>query len=201
MVGRRTEHGVVETSGAPAEQAARDAERAAGNTVSLVVMGVSGVGKSTVALALAAATGWPFAEGDDLHPKSNRTKMTAGDPLDDVDRWPWLRRVAAWIGEQETAGRSVVVTCSALRRAYRDLLRDGHPSVHFLHLIAPHDLVATRLTAREDHFMPPSLLASQLDTLEPLERDEPGTTVVATDDAAATAAGVLAALGAAERES
>jgi gluconokinase len=140
----------------------------------LVVMGVSGVGKTSVADAIVARTGWTFVEGDDLHPEANRAKMAGGTPLDDEDRWPWLRRIAAWIGEQEAAGRDAVVTCSALKRSYRDLLRDGHPSVRFVHLRAPRDLIQNRVDNRRGHYMPPSLLASQLATLEPLGPDEPG---------------------------
>jgi gluconokinase len=143
-------------------------------TCTLVVMGVSGVGKTSVAAEIVERTGWAFVEGDDLHPEANRAKMTAGIALEDDDRWPWLRRVAAWIGEQEQAGRGAVVTCSALKRSYRDLLRDGHPSVRFVHLLAPPDLIKSRVDARRGHYMPPSLLASQLATLEPLGDDEPG---------------------------
>jgi gluconokinase len=145
--------------------------------LTLVVMGVSGVGKTTVAAELVERTGWAFVEGDDLHPEANRAKMSAGIPLDDDDRWPWLRRVAAWIGEQEAAERTGVVTCSALKRSYRDLLRDGHPSVWFVHLLAPPELIKSRVDARRGHYMPPSLLDSQLATLEPLGADEPGTGV------------------------
>jgi gluconokinase len=149
----------------------------AGKTTTLVVMGVSGVGKSTVADELVRRTGWVFAEGDDLHPEENRRKMAAGHPLTDEDRWPWLRRVAEWIGEQEAAGRDAVVTCSALRRRYRDVLVDGHPSVRFVQLEASSDALTYRLAARRDHYMPASLLQSQLDTLEPLEPGEPGMAV------------------------
>jgi gluconokinase len=144
----------------------RQMREAATMTRTLVVMGVSGVGKTSVADAIVTHTGWAFVEGDDLHPEANRAKMAAGTPLDDDDRWPWLRRIAAWIGEQEAAGRDAVLTCSALKRSYRDLLRDGHPSVRFVHLRAPRD--------RRGHYMPPSLLGSQLATLEPLDPDEPG---------------------------
>jgi gluconokinase len=164
-------------------------------TVTLVVMGVSGVGKSSVAAELVRRTGWEFVEGDDLHPESNRAKMASGIPLDDDDRWPWLRRVAAWIGEQETAGRSAVVTCSALKRSYRDLLLDGHPSVQFVHLLAPPELIASRVTARTNHYMPPSLLDSQLAILEPLLPDEPGIRVDTTGDAATVAERALEQLG------
>ena len=111
-------------------------------------MGVSGSGKSTVAATLVDRLGWEFAEGDDFHPAANVEKMRAGHPLDDEDRWPWLRSLAAWIGEHERAGRSVVVTCSALKRSYRDLLRDGHPSVWFAHVTATPELIRERVEHR-----------------------------------------------------
>jgi gluconokinase len=154
--------------------------QAATMTRALVVMGVSGVGKTSVAAEIVERTGWAFVEGDDLHPEANRAKMASGIPLDDDDRWPWLRRIATWIGEQEAAGRSAVVTCSALKRSYRDLLRDGHPSVWFVHLLAPPALIKERVDARRGHYMPPSLLQSQLATLEPLDPDEPGAGVDTT---------------------
>jgi len=160
-------------------------------TCTLVVMGVSGVGKSSVAAGIVERTGWAFVEGDDLHPEANRAKMAAGIPLDDDDRWPWLRQVAAWIGEQEAAGRNGVVTCSALKRSYRDLLRRGHPSVRFVHLLAPPDLIKNRVDARRGHYMPPSLLASQLATLEPLGTDEPGIDVDTSGSPAEVADHVL----------
>ena len=121
----------------------------------VVVMGVSGSGKTTVAERLAERLDWEFAEGDDFHPRANVEKMAAGHPLDDEDRWPWLRTVGGWIDEREATGRSVVVTCSALKRSYRDLLR-------------------ARLRERTGHYMPASLLESQLATLEPLQPDEAG---------------------------
>ena len=145
--------------------------------LTLVVMGVSGVGKTSVAHALVERTGWAFQEGDDLHPEANRAKMAAGTPLTDDDRWPWLRLIAAWIGEQEAAGRGAVVTCSALRRRYRDLLSDGHPSVRFVHLQASEEVLSERVTGRHHEYMPPALLRSQLETLEPLADDEPGVRV------------------------
>ena len=163
--------------------------------MTLVVMGVSGVGKTSVARALVERTGWPFQEGDDLHPEENRAKMAAGTPLTDDDRWPWLRRIAAWIGEQEAAGRGAVVTCSALRRSYRELLRDGHPSVRFVHLVAPDDVLTDRITNRRRHYMPPSLLRSQLDALEPLGADEPGVRVETQGDPDTVADRALEALG------
>jgi len=167
--------------------------------LTLVVMGVSGVGKTSVAHALVARTGWTFQEGDDLHPEANRAKMAAGHPLDDADRRPWLRRVADWIGAQEAAHHGAVVTCSALKRAYRDVLRDGHPSVRFVHLVADEDVLASRVTNRRGHYMPPSLLRSQLDTLEPLGADEPGVRVETHGDPEAVAGRALAALEVAGR--
>jgi gluconokinase len=140
----------------------------------VVVMGVSGSGKSTVAVGIAQALGWAFAEGDDFHSEANKHKMASGLPLTDEDRWPWLRTIGAWMDDQLRAGRSAVVTCSALRRAYRDLLREGRPTVRFCELDAPEGLIAERLKVRRGHYMPPSLLPSQLATLEPLAADEPG---------------------------
>jgi gluconokinase len=146
-------------------------------TTSIVVMGVSGSGKSTVAAGLVERLGWDFAEGDEFHPPENVEKMRSGHPLTDEDRWPWLRRLAEWIGEHERAGRPCIVTCSALKRSYRDLLRDGHPSVWFVHVHAEAKLIRDRLEHRTGHYMPASLLDSQLATLEPLQPDEPGTVI------------------------
>ena len=143
----------------------------------VVVMGVSGTGKSTIGRAVADALGWPFAEGDEHHPEANVAKMAAGFPLTDEDRWPWLRDLAGWLGEQDRAGSCSVLTCSALRRPYRDLLREGAAGVYFVHLVGDKSLLLERMQSREDHFMPPELLESQLDTLEPLEDDERGVLV------------------------
>jgi len=143
-------------------------------TTSIVVMGVSGSGKTSAARELTRQLGWEYIEGDDLHPEANVAKMAAGQPLDDEDRWPWLRKIAEVIGEHEAAGTSIIVTCSALKRVYRDLLRDGHPSVWFAHVDVPREVLAERLAKRQGHYMPPSLLDSQLATLEPLGEDEPG---------------------------
>ena len=156
----------------------------------VVLMGVSGVGKSSIAAALHRSLGWTLAEGDDFHPASNVEKMRHGIALDDDDRWPWLGAIATWIGTQESMARDCIVTCSALKATYRDSLRDGHPSVWFVHLTAPRDVIASRLDERVGHFMPPSLMASQLDQLEPLGADEPGVDVAATDSADATAAAI-----------
>jgi gluconokinase len=144
----------------------------------VVVMGVAGTGKSTIAQRLAAELGTILAEGDDFHPAANITKMSAGIPLDDADRLPWLHALAAWTARQHAAGQATVVTCSALRVTYRDVLRVGVPETptRFLHLVAPREVLAGRMASRE-HFMPASLLDSQLDTLEPLAADEDGIVV------------------------
>jgi gluconokinase len=163
-------------------------------TTTIVVMGVSGAGKSTVAAELVARLGWDFAEGDEFHPPENVEKMRAGIPLDDEDRWPWLRRLGDWIGEHEAAGRNAVVTCSALKRAYRDLLRDGHPSVWFAHVRAAPELIRDRVDQRTGHYMPPSLLGSQLSTLEPLQPDEPGAMASGVAPPAGVADEILTAL-------
>jgi gluconokinase len=139
--------------------------------VVIVVMGVSGSGKTTVGQALAARLGVKYAEADEFHPPANIAKMSAGQPLTDDDRWPWLQAIAEWIGEHEDPG--AVVTCSALKRPYRDLLRSGGP-VFFVHLDGTKELIAARLAQRKGHFMPPALLDSQLADLEPLHPDEPG---------------------------
>lgn len=164
-------------------------------TQTVVMMGVTGTGKTTVAQAMVDLLGWRFAEGDDLHPPANVAKMTGGQPLTDEDRRPWLERVADWIGQCEVAKVDGIVTCSALKRSYRDVLRQGHPSVFFCHLTAPRELLEERLRDRKGHYMPASLLDSQLSTLEPLGPDEPG--VVVSDDGSTgeVLARVLAALG------
>jgi gluconokinase len=160
-------------SGVGAEAVDRPADDHPPNAT-VVLMGVSGSGKSTVMGRMVERLGWASAEGDDFHPAANVAKMASGHPLTDEDRWPWLRALATWIGEREAAGENAVVTCSALRRAYRDLLRDGHPSVRFVHLVVDPEVVARRMEQRSGHYMPPSLLASQLETLEALQPDEPG---------------------------
>jgi gluconokinase len=143
----------------------------------IVVMGVSGSGKTTVAKGIASAMGWEFAEGDDMHPKASVAKMASGLPLTDEDRWPWLRLMGDWISAKQSRGESAVVTCSALRRAYRDLLREGRPAVRFCHISAGTGVIEERMERRQGHYMPASLLPSQLATLEPLEEDEPGVVV------------------------
>ncbi|WP_170304491.1 gluconokinase [Microlunatus speluncae] len=136
---------------------------------SLVVMGVAGSGKTTVAAILAERLGWPLAEADEFHSAENVAKMSAGTPLTDEDRGPWLAAIRDWIS---AAAGSSVVTCSALRRTYRDVLRQADARVRFVHLDGGRDEIAERMSARTDHFMPLGLLDSQLATLEPLEPDE-----------------------------
>jgi gluconokinase len=140
----------------------------------VVVMGVSGCGKTTVAREIALATGMVFAEADEFHSEANVAKMRAGNALDDFDRRPWLESLAAWMKAEDHRGRSTFVACSALRRAYRDVLRAGPPALDFVHLDGPVEVLHERMAAREGHYMPVSLLGSQLDTLEPLQPDESG---------------------------
>lgn len=139
----------------------------------LVVMGVSGCGKSTVADLLSARTGWSFMEGDSLHPDSNKAKMASGQPLTDEDRWPWLEKVAAWIEGQHAAGQDGIITCSALKRSYRDVLNRRGEGVVFVYLAGERQTLEDRMQARVGHFMPPGMLASQLETLEEPQPDEP----------------------------
>lgn len=140
----------------------------------IIVMGVSGCGKSTIAVGIAEAMELPFAEADRFHPEANVAKMAAGTPLTDQDRWPWLSDLSAWMASQADLGQSTVMACSALKRSYRDLLRSGPPSLDLVHLAGPMEVVEARMAAREGHFMPTSLLRSQYDALEPLQPDERG---------------------------
>jgi gluconokinase len=140
----------------------------------IVVMGVSGSGKSTVGAALAQRLRVPFADADDFHPEANIAKMTGGHPLDDEDRRPWLEAIGDWLGAHPTGG---VMSCSALKRAYRDRLRGHCPQVEFLHLVGRPEVIGRRQASRPGHFMPASLLKSQFDTLQPLESDEHGVAV------------------------
>jgi len=144
----------------------------------IVVMGVSGSGKSTVGAALAEALGLPFADADALHPAENVARMAAGVPLTDDDRWPWLDAVGVALAEARETG--MVMACSALRRVYRDRILAMAPSARFALLEVPRDVLEARMEQRPDHFMPASLLDSQMAALEPLGADEPGVTVPAT---------------------
>lgn len=138
----------------------------------LVVMGVAGSGKSTIAAALSQQLGWACAEADEFHPQSNIDKMTQGIPLQDEDRWPWLQEIQDWMSAQAAAGKSTVLTCSALKKSYRQLLSEARGRVVFLHLHGEAGLIGQRMQGREGHFMPPTLLPSQLATLEPLSEEE-----------------------------
>ncbi len=156
----------------------------------LVVMGVAGSGKTTVARLLAQRLGWAYQEGDDLHSPENVAKMRAGTPLTDEDRDPWLHAIAAVIDGWLAAGTPGVVTCSALKRRYRDTLREATARVRFVQLDIDQSLVADRLAERRGHYMPPSLLDSQFAAFEPLEEDEDGVhvSVDKTPDAVAAEA-------------
>ncbi|MFE1598919.1 gluconokinase [Methylobacterium sp. ID0610] len=138
----------------------------------VVVMGVSGSGKTTVASLLAGRLGWEFADGDDFHPEANVAKMHGGTPLTDEDRRPWLEAIAAWIDRTRAGGGRGVVTCSALKRAYRAILIGGRPDVRLVYLQGDRDLIGRRMAARHDHFMPARLLDSQFATLEEPMPDE-----------------------------
>ncbi|MFD4142290.1 gluconokinase [Streptomyces sp. NPDC058572] len=138
----------------------------------VVVMGVAGTGKTTIGPLLAAALGVPYAEGDDFHPPANIAKMSAGTPLDDADRWPWLDAIGRWAHAREGLGG--VVSSSALKRSYRDRLRAAAPGAVFLHLTGDRALIEKRMSERKGHFMPAALLDSQFATLQPLAADEAG---------------------------
>lgn len=140
-----------------------------------VVMGVAGSGKSTVGEQLAARLGVPFRDADDFHPQANIDKQRAGQPLTDEDRRPWLEAIAAWLDARR--GQGALVSCSALKRAYRDLLRAHDPELPFLHLAGPQEVALRRVASRSEHFMPASLVESQYATLEPLAPDERGLVV------------------------
>ncbi len=157
----------------------------------VVVMGVSGSGKSTVGALLAQRLGVPFVDADSLHPPANIAKMAAGEPLDDGDRHPWLEKVGRWLADHRDGG---VVSCSALKRTYRDQIRAHCPGARFVHLSGSADVIGARLAARPAHFMPAALLRSQLDALEPLGADEAGAAVDIDRGVDAIVEGVLAGL-------
>jgi gluconokinase len=160
----------------------------------IVVMGVSGSGKSTVGQALADALGRTFVDGDGLHSPENRAKMASGVPLTDEDRWPWLDAVSGVLASYDDQGAHPIVACSALRRAYRDRLRTAAPDTVFVHLHGSPAMLASRLGPRKHEYMPASLLASQLDTLEPLAADERGVVVGIAPPAPDVVAAALEAL-------
>jgi gluconokinase len=163
----------------------------------LIVAGVSGSGKTTVSALLAKRLQWRFADGDSFHLAAAVQKMRAGIPLTDADRWPWLRAIAAWMDERITQGESVVLCCSALKRAYRDFLLDGRPEARMVFLAVDRDLLARRLADRHGHFFPPQLLKSQLDAVEPPQPDEQAAIIVehSADRPADTVARIIGLLG------
>ena len=163
--------------------------------VVLVLMGVSGCGKSTVAGVLAGELGWAFEEGDDLHPQINKDKMAAGHPLTDEDRWPWLDKVAQWVDDRLDSGENGLITCSALKRAYRDIINRRGSGVIFVYLAGSRETIAGRLHTRHGHYMPSSLLDSQFADLEEPGPDEPEVKVDVGPPAGVIAQNVTLALG------
>jgi carbohydrate kinase (thermoresistant glucokinase family) len=143
----------------------------------LIVMGVSGCGKTTIAELLSRELGWEYRDGDEFHPKSNVEKMHSGTPLTDDDRWPWLKAIAAWIDNKRQAGEHTIVTCSALKKSYRDILIGPRKDVGLIYLKGTEDLIAERLSKRHGHFMPKALLRSQFQTLQEPGPDEHPVTV------------------------
>lgn len=164
----------------------------------VVLTGVTGAGKSAIAGILAKQLGWDLAEGDDLHPASNVAKMSAGTPLTDEDRWPWLERVAAWIQNHTSTGMPGIITCSALKRSYRDKLSGNN--VVFAHLTASKDVIGHRLAARKDHFMPAALLDSQIAALEPPEADENAVSIMVGRTPSEVAAEIICRLSLRQQE-
>ncbi len=161
----------------------------------LVLMGVSGCGKTTVAAILAGRLSWPFEEGDALHPPANIAKMEAGHPLTDEDRAPWLRKVADWVDERIAAGEHGLITCSALKRSYREVINRRGAGVVFVYLHGSRETIASRLMARHGHFMPPSLLDSQFADLEEPAADEPAIRVDIGPAPSALAQTIIETLG------
>lgn len=161
----------------------------------LVLTGVSGSGKSTVAAIIAARLEWPFQEGDALHPQANIERMAGGRPLTDADRWPWLAKVADWIDERLAAGENGIITCSALKRVYRDLINRRGTGVTFVFLAGSKETIAARLASRHGHFMRASLLDSQFADLEEPAPDEPAIRIDIGPPAAEIAEQIIKGLG------
>jgi gluconokinase len=171
-----------------------DVSNQSGEGYRWVIMGVCGCGKSTVAAALAAAFGVAFLEGDAYHPAPNVVKMSAGIPLTDDDRAGWLQALANEIGAARERGTGVVVSCSALKRRYRDMLRQADPNLRFAHLAGPRGTIAARMQTRIGHYMPITLLDSQLRDLEPLQPDEAGVTLDITQPPDVLVASIIASI-------
>lgn len=163
--------------------------------VVIVMMGVSGVGKTTIGTLLAERLGWGYAEGDSYHPPENVAKMRAGTPLDDTDRGPWLAAIAADIDRWRASGQGMVVACSALKRSYRDILIGDRPDVRLVRLAGDEAVIRARMETRTDHYMPPSLLSSQIATLQPPAQDEEAITVDVACSPEACVGQILEALG------
>ena len=169
------------TTSAPPPQIAMEAEQAGGAGIRLILIfvGVSGSGKTTIAMALAQRLNWPFEEGDDLHSAVDIVKKHSGHPRDDRDWWPWLEKVAALIDAWRQLGTSGVIACSALKRAYRRVIVGDRPDVRIVYLRGDRELIARRLATRHGHFMPPALLDSQFAALEePTEEENPIVTLI-----------------------
>lgn len=161
----------------------------------IVIMGVSSAGKTTTATALSERLGWPFRDADSFHPPANVEKMSRGMPLDDTDRAPWLAAIAAWIQERIARDEHGIVTCSALKRAYRDVIMAGLPGAKLVHLVGNRALIGERMARRSNHFMPTSLLDSQFATLEPPGPDEDVLTIEVSMSPARVADAIIAELG------
>lgn len=161
----------------------------------IVVMGVAGSGKTTIAAELARRLGWRFAEGDAFHPAANVEKMGRGVPLTDADRWPWLDAIAAWIRETRAAGERCVVACSALKRSYRERIAGGGDDVRFVYLQGTYDIVSRRMAARTGHYMPVALLRSQYQTLEEPRAEENAIVLSIEQPPGEIAARIVEALG------
>ena len=164
----------------------------------IVVMGVSGSGKTTIATLLAKRLGWPFRDADDFHPRANIAKMKSGVPLADKDRWPWLHAIADWIDVERAKGAKAIVTCSALKRSYRAIIIGDRRDVRLVYLRGGKELLAGRLAKRHGHFMPPALLQSQLDDLEAPGADERPVTVSVEPSPEDIVAHIIERLGLAE---
>ena len=160
----------------------------------IITVGVSGSGKTTVAEALAKRLGWRFIDGDAFHPPANVEKMRSGTPLIDDDRWPWLRAIAAEIAQRRAAKDRVVIACSALKRAYRDVLVDGHADVLLVHMKGSRELIMSRLAPRQGHYFPASLLDSQFAALEELDAGENALTILIDKDVDAIVHEIVQAL-------
>jgi carbohydrate kinase (thermoresistant glucokinase family) len=160
----------------------------------IVLMGVSGCGKSTLGAELSRALGWPFRDADSFHPAANIAKMSRGTPLTDADRRPWLDAIAQWIDDRLARGEPGIVSCSALKRAYRERIVGARPRVALVYLEGAMGLIAGRLARRADHFMPPALLASQLEALEPPRPEEQPVVVSIAETPTRIAAQIIAEL-------